>query len=230
MFNPSDKQIIALENMYKYLWYKEVFIQEFETKEEFQELFDILIKKCKKQEIINKKIKNLTDQGVNIYERRAQKIKDYYLIKENVEKYARNYYEKYKVSVNKLKEKILMKNKTIEWADEISKKIAWDLEFTLLEQTIYNFVKNWKPLDFICRKIREKKFTIWKEEIIEIIESNNQDNSFEEIQKSNIVKIIQNYWIEKLKNYKDKSKIINKLIGKGYSYNIIKEVFHDLQN
>lgn len=228
MFNPSEKQTNGLLNMYKFLGYgDDVMIPEFETRDEFQTLFETLQKKCSQHKIIKSKIQYAKENNINLFEKKKKKIEEYYSSKENLEKYRIKYYDKYKVSAAKLKEKLLKKNKNIEFANEISDKVAWQNENSLIEKLILWFFQQGKPIDFIYKKLRDKRFFIKKDEIEDIIKEFDYKDEYKDIQEQKIIKLINSFWPEKLQDYNEKSKLIKKLMWKWFNYSIIKKVIYE---
>ncbi len=158
MFTPTSKQIKAVSSLEAFIWVLEERVL-FNSQDEFQKYFDLLIKqKNKKVKLLDKiNKKEITFDEINW--KKKDKIKKYYKDIDNLKQYWLNYIYKYFPTKNKLKEKLYQKVEDLDIAlkvfDELTKYID---EEKMIEEVIKNHTFLWKNIDYIKQKLFLKKF------------------------------------------------------------------------
>jgi len=127
MINLTWKQEIALQNLEAFLgiWSNRVY---FETKEELDEYFTLLKKKCNKKERQRNKIKEMKDNG-----------ESYEISLYSLKKYALRYNERYSPTIKKLEEKLRLKTKNEDNIKEIIEEFSKVIDE---EKLIDSFIRN----------------------------------------------------------------------------------------
>ena len=207
MVQISEKQRTALENMENMIW---VFNhrENFNTYDEVQEYFDTLKKEIKKQMNFKKALVTwkVAEWMKKKREKTIERLQDPWKLRE----YAIFYYTKYFPSTEKLRRKLLEKNKDKELVNTIIEGL-WSLinETTLLENKILNLLSIGKNYNYIKNSLIQKWFK--KDEIIELLEKNTKED------------------VSLLSYNKVKNKIIS-LVKSGKSMQYIKQKFVENDN
>lgn len=214
MFNPSEKQLLALANMEKFNWIGSNRIY-FDTYNEFQDYFDLLSKKSKKKSKLLDNMKEGKISQKDINEKIKAKKDTFYWNEWVLRWYAIDYINRYSPSKNQLKDQLIKKTKN----REVVNKVFQDVEKYINEELMVNALveqlkQRWKNLSFISQKLYNKKYD-W-----ELIK-----NTINEIKTG--WSLLQEYTLEeKIKYYQNKGLSRNAIYMKFYERWEDKEVLN----
>lgn len=218
MVKISEKQEQALKNMLGFLGQDAEEAQfEFEDYEEFQTFFDDLSKKCKRKNIISKKVQEKKDKGIKI--ERKEIIRD----EKKLEFYCNKLFLKYGFwffSRNNLKQKLMMRLKDEEIINKLLDQFEWEgkIDEELLKSNkIKSKLKRWYGSNYIKGTLYRSWIKDTKIEIDKEVELENVKRIWDSIKDK-----------YNLKDYKEKQKFITKLVNKWFPFNIINEYIKTL--
>lgn len=240
MYNPTEKQKIAIKNMEKVID-PDSSEEIFPDKETFQKYFEYLqneiqssIKRTKK----SKNFKNAIEKGYINYEeinqKKEKKILDYYTNEKVLKEKVLEYHSKRNASLWKMEKWMLKKtknNKTI--VNEVLKNIKIKEDY-IIENLISNWLSTWKSLDALKSKLIYVK--LFNKELVEkIIDEKFIHLSVDEKVVKNIIKKwqrqkksifqIKSLLYPILKYQKRSSQLIEDYIEEYYSFEIENENF-----
>lgn len=221
MVKISDKQRTAIENMENMIGvfnHREVF----NTYDEVQEYFVTLQKEIKKK--INFKKALISGKVDEWMKRKREKTIERLQDPEKLKEYAIFYYTKYFPSKEKLRRKLLEKNKNTEVINSILEKLSTLINDNwLLENKIINFISNWKNFQYIRNNLTTKWFN--KDDIERILSLHtNEDESLLSHDKT------RNKIIGLFRSWKSIQYIKQKFIENPNDEILVNEIIEELSN
>lgn len=225
MFNPSEKQMVALANMEKFNWINSNR-EHFENYIEFQQYFDLLSNKSKKKSKILNNIKEWKITQKELDDKIKIKKDNYYNNEDSLKSYAINYINRYFPSKSQLINQLSKKTTNKNALDNVFKSVENMIdENNMINNLGEQLKQKWKNINYISQKLYSKKYDGWLiKKYLDILKS--WDSLLEEHTLEKKIKYYQNKWMSKkaifLKFYErweDKT-IINTILDKCFDNNI----------